>query len=423
MPHRDTTEWGRIVYRGIETQELDYKAAQNWKRLSRAGKAKFARHAMAMANTRGGYIVVGVGEDENGNPNDYTGLTEAQLRSFDPSDVGRFINRYADPAIDFDIVRPEVDGKRYAIFVIRHFSGLPHVSSDHCGDVLQQGAFYVRTTDAQSRPAFRASELHGLIHRALRNQRQLLGRMIRGVLYEGKQFAEPDAEREFQKQIQDSEAECRQWYGPRRMREICCLDIAAWPTEFNEEAIDLSKLRKAAENVIMPFPGGFSLLSGVRTHAYFTNDSLFCQHEPEEDPAKFYFWQLFRTGLFHHISGLTLTPGRKELSYPRLIRHTAATIISLGQLYAELGYEDELLTFTVSLTYSQNARLIETGTDHEDEYECRIPEIVVRKRRTVADLGSGPEEHSRRVVLEVCERFNFPEDHHLNLRQLLARIV
>jgi predicted HTH transcriptional regulator len=35
---------------------------------------------MALANTRGGYIVVGVGEDANGNPLLHTGLTEKQAR-------------------------------------------------------------------------------------------------------------------------------------------------------------------------------------------------------------------------------------------------------------------------------------------------------------------------------------------------------
>ena len=59
-------DWEAIVKRGVESDELDYKAAQNWNRLSRTGRAKFARHCMAMANTKGGFIVVGVGEDASG---------------------------------------------------------------------------------------------------------------------------------------------------------------------------------------------------------------------------------------------------------------------------------------------------------------------------------------------------------------------
>ena len=59
----DHTDWKSIICRGIESDELDYKAAQNWKLLTRAGRAKFVRHCIAMANTKGGYVVVGVGED------------------------------------------------------------------------------------------------------------------------------------------------------------------------------------------------------------------------------------------------------------------------------------------------------------------------------------------------------------------------
>ena len=47
--------WEDIIRRSVESDELDYKAAQNWNKLSRTGRAKFARHCMAMANTKGGY--------------------------------------------------------------------------------------------------------------------------------------------------------------------------------------------------------------------------------------------------------------------------------------------------------------------------------------------------------------------------------
>ena len=33
------TDWRSIIFRGIESDELDYKAAQTWLILSRAGRA------------------------------------------------------------------------------------------------------------------------------------------------------------------------------------------------------------------------------------------------------------------------------------------------------------------------------------------------------------------------------------------------
>ena len=72
----DRTEfWRELVYRGVESDELDYKAAMNWNQLSKAGRAKLVRHWLAFANTRGGDLVIGVGEDASGHPSDYQGLT------------------------------------------------------------------------------------------------------------------------------------------------------------------------------------------------------------------------------------------------------------------------------------------------------------------------------------------------------------
>jgi len=419
-------DWRQIVYRGVETQELDYKAAQNWLRLPRVGKAKFVRHAMAMANTNGGYIVVGVGEDTNGNPTVYTGLDEEQLRSFDPSVVGQFINLYADPSIDFDIVRPAVDGRRYAVFVIRRFSGLPHVSSDHCGDELQQGAFYIRTPDARSRPAYRASELHTLIQRALRNQRELLGRMLRGVLYEGRQFAEPVAEHEFQRQLQDSDAAFRQWLGPRHVNRLLLLKLVAFPPVFREEAYALSDIKKAIADVALPVPGDFPLKAVRRGEQYFTNASLLSRRR---DPslARLHFWQAFQSGLFHHVSSLPPAADGRAIAYGLLVNRIAAALRLLADFYSELGLADELLTVTVGLANVRDCRLVADGRGpaalRRQEYTCFIPDIVVRKQRTAADLCAGAAQHAHRIITEVCERFNFPADQHPSLRKRLDGIL
>ena len=419
----ESIDWREIVYRGVETQELDYKAAQNWTELSRVGKAKFARHAMALANTRGGYVVIGVGEDENGNPTDYQGLNEEQLRSFDPSVVGQFINLYADPSIDFDIVRPEVDGKYYAILVIRRFTGLPHVSSDHCGDELQQGAFYIRTPDARSRPAYRASELHGIIQRALRNQREVLGRMLRGVLYEGRQFAEPDAEREFQKQLLASSQACRQWLGPKRMEAAISLVLTAYPDEFHRDTWTLSDIRRAVQNIALPIPGLLALPGVGEGEAFLTNDS-FTGHCAHAQVERFHYFQAFQSGLLHHVLGHEAHRKREtEVSYRRLLPLLANAVRALGEFYENLGVEDDLITFTMTLTNVKDCVLTETGCSTVGVYRCHIPDIVVKMRRTSADLIAGTLEHALKVVREVCERFNLPSDQHRNLRTDLQRIL
>ena len=183
-------DFEELIYRQVESDTLDYKAHQSWNDMSAAARGKFIRHLAAFANTDGGYLVVGVGEDASGCPCDYTGLTAEESRSFDPSAVGAYINRCVEPPIDFSLERPIVRGKRYAVFVVRPFTDLPHVCTRGIENELQTGVFYIRTQDASSRPAHRAAEMHHLIRRALRNQRELLAKMLRGILYESRNASE-----------------------------------------------------------------------------------------------------------------------------------------------------------------------------------------------------------------------------------------
>lgn len=186
-------ELKEVVERGVESDVLDYKAAQNWNQITKAGRAKLVRHMIAFANTKGGCLVIGVGEDASGCPRNYTGVSDEESKSFDPSVIGSFIAQMVEPPIDFYVERPVINNKTFIVIVVRPFSQLPHVckadielvnSNNEVERELRSGVFYIRTKGASSTPARTANELHGIIQRALRNQRQLLGQMIRRILFE-----------------------------------------------------------------------------------------------------------------------------------------------------------------------------------------------------------------------------------------------
>ncbi len=98
MPEKSSSDLRELVYRGVESDELDYKAALNWTDMSRAARAKIVRHCIALANTKGGYIVVGVGEglrSSVGLPG-VDARTGARFRSFHGRAVHQPLRRAAD---------------------------------------------------------------------------------------------------------------------------------------------------------------------------------------------------------------------------------------------------------------------------------------------------------------------------------------
>ncbi|MFA7230717.1 MAG: ATP-binding protein [Victivallaceae bacterium] len=417
MTEKIPVDWKSIICRGVESEELDYKAAVNWHKLSRPARAKFVRHCLAMANTRGGYIVVGVGEDSAGQPSLYTGLTNEQAKSFDPTIIGNFINKYADPEIDFTLERPEVDGKIYAIFVIRRFSDIPHVCGYGLENELVQGTFYIRTADAASRPAYRASEIHGIIQRALRNQREILGRMIRGVLYENRDGAPASgAQSHFAEDREHSKTFFVRRKHPEDTSDVL-LEIAANPPEYIAEKFSLSEIKLAVSNVLALLPENYFITEDEMTDSYFSNMALRFLSEKEPE-----MWQIFKTGMFHYVN-YRITRNH-AVGYQTLVRLLAETVNFISLLYAELGYDDALLDIRVRLDNVENIALSDIPAavkqpEQKPDYVCRIPEVKITLQRTAADLASGRAEHTARIVKEVCERFNLPDGRHQNLLKLI----
>lgn len=392
------TDWSSIIYKGAESDELDYKAAQNWNELSRGGRAKFVRHCLALANTKGGYVVVGVGEDSNGRPVDFTGLTEEQSKSFDPTSVGNFITRFSDPPIDFTLERPVVDGKCYAVFAVKPFKELPHVCPSNCEDELLRGVFYIRTKDASSRPAYRATELHGIIQRALRNQREMLGRMLRGILYENKLAPTNDVSDAsfFSEELLHS----RMFFNKhvKAKPESYRMEFYILPEKYKEDRNTLPDLRNAADNAVLLYPGGDTLSDLDFSDSYFTNTSL-----RGFNSYGCVMMQLWRSGMLHFIGEFPLSNDGK-VPFRRLSEFIARSVVFASQYYTALGYTDELLMLNFRMEKSEDLIL---SDGKSPDGRCRIPEIQIKQERSVSDLASGKENHAARLLRSASERFNF----------------
>ena len=413
-PEHEPRDMRELIYRGVESEELDYKAAMSWTAMSRAARAKIVRHCLALANTKGGYIVIGVGEDASGHPSVYQGLTPEETHSFDPSTVGPFINRYVEPPIDLTVERPLVDGKRYAVLVVRPFRNLPHVCTASIENELQTGMFYIRTSDASSRPAFRAVEMHALIQRALRNQREALGRMLRGILYESRDTVRQGADlSEFRDAVSHAQLFFKRRKSPSPGVPAVLFNFQVIPPEFDPEHFTLSRIRRAVGDAWTLLASSGFIEPGELEKCYLTNVSL--RSLPE---GRLKMWQVFKSGLFHYIAYWPVP--NDTLPYKQLATGLSEAVCFLGKLYTELGYAEELLTLRLTLEGTEELKLKLSGKDG-GVFRCRIPEIAVEIRRSAADLASRCEKHASRLIREVTERFNLPDQYLQDLPREIRR--
>ena len=398
MEHYSETFLREVVYRAVESDELDYKAAQSWNALTRPGRGKIVRHLIALANTKGGFLVIGVGEDSAGKPAVYTGLNDEESASFDPSAVGTFVNRCVEPPINFTIERPLIDGKRYAVFIVKPFGQLPHVCCNSVETELSSGVFYIRTPEASSRPATRAIEMHQLIQRAMRNQREQFAKVLRGILYETGTITKAHEDNGYFNDLINTSAE---YFKHRKQpaKNSCVLQLSVIPGSGSAQDFALTDLRKAAIEAWRWQPGVNFFDNEDIENAYITNVSVRFMAS-----GAAWMWQIFKSGLFHCIGafppGDTLDAG--------VLRSWCLCIANfIGRLYASLGWQEEQPRIRVELFNVENMTL-DCGKGQPGI--CRINNIEFEFCRSAADLSAGAAAHGARILEGIGERFNLDDD-------------
>ena len=349
-----------IVERGVESDVLDYKAAQNWNQISKAGRAKLVRHMIAFANTKGGCLVIGVGEDASGCPRDYTGVTDEESKSFDPSVIGSFISQLVDPPIDFYVERPVINNKTFVVIVVRPFTQLPHVckadielvnSNNDVERELRSGVFYIRTKGASSTPARTANELHGIIQRALRNQRQLLGQMIRRILFESTKDYKIAENIDLTNAILGAEI----FFKRRRsipentvsvLRKFSVAPVVKLSGEYDFSAIKenmLAALDEHSQNQL--------ITESEISSAHHSGVSL--RSLPE---GKLKMWQAGNDGLFVFCDYLLVDKATKIVNWSDIQNFASSIIDFVSRYYMMFHGEDPKTLFTISLELTFNSK-------------------------------------------------------------------
>ena len=143
-------DWETILRRGFESKELDYKRACAWSENDKKACCELVKDILAIANTKGGFIVVGVEETPTGY--NWNGLSEQQCKSFETSRLNQFVQNYADPPINTHVIKHVSQASTFVIIEIPRFPDTPHVCQKDFPSVLAAGSLYVRTDNHESAP-------------------------------------------------------------------------------------------------------------------------------------------------------------------------------------------------------------------------------------------------------------------------------
>ncbi len=377
-------DFEELITRGVESDELDYKAHQSWNTMTRTARGKIVRHLTAFANTNGGYLVIGVGEDKSGYPGDLQGLSDEESSSFDPSKVGAFVNSCIEPPVDFTIERPVVNGKRFAVFVVKPFSTVPHVCRRGIENELREGVFYIRTIDASSRPATRALEMQSLIQRALRNQREQLGRMLRGILYETNTTISSE-----QSGVVEQLKSAQEYFVHRRKPENSADYAFVQLTVVPDGTAEYSAVPSGMLEDTVAFQGlGRFITRNEIADAKETSTGWRMLSVSDKK-----MWQLFKGGAFIYVAYFRLENG--EIQAADVAELVQECIDFTSTIYTSSAQEERLYSVRLAVSGENDFKVC---VDNDERLICSAAGATAEICRSAADLSSAPEVHSGRII-------------------------
>ena len=415
----ETDELIAILRRGHEAKDLDYKAAAVWDEKDKNACCALVKDILAMANTLGGFIAIGVSETPTGLS--YDGVTVEQADSFDTSRVNRFLQRYADPPINALLRKISHDGKTFILIEVPPFSNTPHICRKDLPGVLSTPTLYVRTDNNESAPVSSPADFQAVIERAVRNRGDALLASFRSILTSGTIPREPSGLEQFAVQRRAGEARFDQLNTLKHEEPVLgYFEVSFLPEQFDASRFTLDALRACAERAEIIYTGWpflyFDREQMKRTYVIQDGWETFIQ---DKDFAGCYFmdfWQLHQSGLLYYRtvlrpSAIQLDAGAAPAADVRYLAiYIAQAIDCLTRLYDGLFDDNEYMSMSLRLLNTDGRRLVNSGHGFmplRAAYTCRIPEINVERRFPLAEWRAAVVDHAVQIANEVYLRFNW----------------
>jgi hypothetical protein len=417
-----------IIRRGHESRELDYKAASAWSEKNKKACCELVKDILAMANTTGGMIAIGVSEASTGFV--WDGMSEEQAASYDTSRINRFLQEYADPPINALLRKVAHEGKIFVIIEVPQFPETPHICQKDFPDVLRATTLYVRTHNNESAPISSPADFRLIIDQAVRNRSDQLLVAVRSIMI----GTPPSGENRPAKQaFMDERVSAIEKFSklnnldPRTYNFF--FEASFFPDDFTQKRYSIEQLRAAAYRAHIDFTGWPFLFIHVNrpdlTHVVengletFVSDTYFNGY-PLLD-----YWRFNESGFFFHRRLSPGDGGDKPLADMGFtVAYIAEAIDCLMRLYTELIAEDHAISFMLRLLGTDNRQLTRLPPHMPlwQGHKSVIPEITVERRKALAEWRAGLQDHAVDICKEVFLRFNWIDANLELTRQMIQKL-
>lgn len=416
-----------IVSRGFESRDLDYKQPLTWDESNKKTCCDLVKDILGMANTLGGYIVIGVAETPTGFQ--WTGLTTPEAESFDVSRLNRFLQNYCDPPVETLVKKVNVGERLFVVIEVPRFADTPHICQRDYPGALTAPTLYVRTASAETAPVRSSSDFRALVEHAIRNRVDLMTATLTAIL-RGPAPSSEATLRSFDRQYGEAVDEWERVNKLSREQFVGIRQISCHPQQFFGDALSLESVRMAVERAHVSFRGWPYLFSSERdTHPLQDGLQTAIPFKDFAGHQRLDFWRVHQSGFFFHRRLMWEDSYRLQHGGPAVL-DVSTTYVEIGEgidciarLYDGVIDDADALHVEVAFFGIQDRMLkvIESGRPPLFvEYCARIPELRCQYSHTLAEWRSARLDLAVKIAQDVFQRFGWWEPNVGVGRQLLS---
>ncbi len=427
-----------LLRRDHEAKDLDYKGPMLWDEADKGACCEIVKDILAMANTQGGFIVIGVEETDTGFVR--VGVTNEQAASWETTRLNQFVARYAEPPVNSALTKQESAGKTYVVIGVPEFPDVPHICKKDYPDVLTTPILYIRTDDNNSAPISRVSDMNSLIGTAVRKRGDAIVDTVRHVLSVGLTEPEPSVAKQFESQIEDALsrfAEQSKFAG----KFDGWREMVAFPDTFQPDRAEPESIYAALQHAEESFTGWPFVSLRPSENVYRIEDG----YESKTDFSDFlhnqreYFWQVRDTGLFFHrelmpeetwthprwLAEVGVPDSTPIMAYKWTLQYVTLGIRCASRLYEALQIEDDPIIIRFRLTATEGRTIVPASPIPPliVDWICHIPEVKVERSQPLSVWRASTAQLAAEMTAEILEMFNWKDPNIDHLREGATKLL